>query len=153
MRCLTLETVAQASFSLQLGLLQKNDKAYTYVEKKADHKRDKGRLKRFTGRRVDFLVREGFRLVRFRVWMCVDGREGGIRINLPCLSLGMKGDCVPEFPCLSQGDGRLLSSLYTGLIRPLTPHTTDRNHHRWASPCAFPSPSPTSSASTPPSGR
>ena len=65
MRCLTLEAVAQASFSLRLGLLERDKKEgreYTYFD--ADEKKGgRGLLRRFTGKRVDFLVREGFRLV------------------------------------------------------------------------------------------
>ncbi len=95
MRCLTLEAVAQASFSLRLGLLEKGlaeGRVYEYDDVDAADAGNKGggdaydvgaadagagnkgsrrKKRRFTGKRVDFLVREGFRLVSQSVgaWM------------------------------------------------------------------------------------
>ena len=67
MHKLTLEAVAQASFSLRLGLLERErggeGREYTYVDEKGSGEKRGGRKRRFTGRRVDFLVRDGFRLV------------------------------------------------------------------------------------------
>lgn len=73
MRKLTLEAVAQASFSLRLGLLERDKpegREYSYVAKKG--RKGARLLRRFTGRRVDFLVREGFRLMGHAI-RCVKG--------------------------------------------------------------------------------